>query len=124
MRGAKSSLWRNRDFTLLWSGQALSVLGTRISTIAVPLIVLTMTGSPQRAGVAGFVSTLPYLLFYLPAGALLDRCDRRPVMLWCEAVRVVALGSIPVAFWADRLTYWWLLVAGFVGGTCYVFFSV
>ncbi|MFC8513497.1 MFS transporter [Streptomyces sp. NPDC057257] len=121
---APESLWRNRDFVLLWSGQVLSVLGTRTSTVAVPLLVLAMTGSPGRAGVAGFVATLPYLLFYLPAGAVLDRLDRRRVMLWCEAVRVLALGSIPVALWLDRLTYTWLLVAGFAGGTCFVFFSV
>jgi predicted MFS family arabinose efflux permease len=118
------SLWHNRDFVLLWSGQVLSTLGTRMSSVAVPLIVPAMTGSPSRAGVAGFVSTLPYLLFYLPAGALLDRLDRKRVMLWCEGVRVVALGSVPVALWLDRLTYAQLLVAGFVGGTCYVFFSV
>lgn len=118
------SLWRNRDFVLLWSGQMLSILGTRMSSVAVPLVVLGMTGSAGKAGVAGFLSTLPYLLFYLPAGALLDRWDRRRVMLWCEAGRIVALGSIPVALWAHHLTYAHLLVAGFVGGSCYVFFSV
>ncbi|MEU6139628.1 MFS transporter [Streptomyces sp. NPDC047081] len=123
-QAAPPSLWRNRDFVLLWSGQVLSTLGTRTSAVAVPLIVLAMTGSPGRAGVAGFVATLPYLLFYLPAGAVLDRLDRGHVMLWCEAVRVLALGSIPVALWLDRLTYTQLLVAGFVGGTCFVFFSV
>ncbi|MFG3013656.1 hypothetical protein ACGFZB_25025 [Streptomyces cinerochromogenes] len=67
---------------------------------------------------------MPYLLFYVPAGALLDRLDRKRVMLWCEGVRVLALGSVPVALWLGRLTYVQLLVAGFVGGTCYVFFSV
>ena len=121
---APESLWRNRDFLLLWTGQVLSTLGTRMSSVAVPLLVLSMTGSAGKAGVAGFVSTLPYLLFYLPAGALLDRLDRRRVMWWCEAVRVVALGSIPVALYLDRLTFGLLLVAGFVGGTCFVFFSV
>ncbi|CAL9647040.1 MFS transporter [Streptomyces sp. enrichment culture] len=75
------SLWHNRDFVLLWSGQVLSTLGTRMSSVTVPLIVLAMTGSPGRAGVAGFVSTLPYLLFHLPAGALLDRLDRKRVMV-------------------------------------------
>ncbi|MFF5538044.1 MFS transporter [Streptomyces cinerochromogenes] len=67
---------------------------------------------------------MPYLLFYVPAGALLDRLDRKRVMLWCEGVWVLALGSVPVALWLGRLTYVQLLVAGFVGGTCYVFFSV
>ncbi|MGC4941635.1 MFS transporter [Kribbella sp. DT2] len=101
------SLWHNRDFMLLWSGQVLSILGTRMSSVAVPLVVLAMTGSAGKAGVAGFVSTLPYLLFYLPAGALVDRWDRRRVMLWSEAGRIVALGSIPVAMAA---TWLWVVL--------------
>lgn len=117
-------LWRNRDFTLLWCGQTLSVLGTRTSAVAVPLLVLSLTGSVARAGLAGFVATLPYLLFYLPAGALVDRWNRRRVMLWCDAGRLLALGSVPAALCAGWLTYAHVLVAGFAGGTCYVFFSV
>jgi MFS family permease len=127
-RGAATAgvrpLWRNRDFTLLWCGQTLSVLGTRTSAVAVPLLVLGTTGSVRKAGVAGFVATLPYLLFYLPAGALVDRWNRRRVMLWCDAGRAVVLGSVPLALWAGRLTYPHLLLAGFAGGTLYVFFSV
>lgn len=119
-----SSLWRNRDFVLLWSGQTASTLGTRTSAVAFPLLVLTMTGSPGKAGLAGFAATLPYLLFYLHAGALLDRWDRKRTMLWCDVGRVVALGSIPVALWAGRLTFAQIVVAGFAGGTFAAFFNV
>ncbi|MGH3655937.1 MAG: MFS transporter, partial [Micromonosporaceae bacterium] len=62
------SLWRNRDFMLLWSGQTASALGSRITATALPLLVLAMTGSPATAGVVGFLGTLPYLLVSLPAG--------------------------------------------------------
>ena len=65
----RQTLWRNRDFLLLWSGQTVSVLGSRVSATAVPLLVLAMTHSPATAGVVGFVSTLPHLLVQLPAGA-------------------------------------------------------
>jgi hypothetical protein len=65
-------LWRNRDFQLLWGGQADSVLGSQTSKIAYPLLVLAMTGSPAKAGIAGFAAMLGYLLFPLPAGALAD----------------------------------------------------
>lgn len=61
-------LRRNRDFQLLWGGQAVSLLGSQISKIACPLLVLAMTGSPAKAGVAGFAAMLGYLLFPLPAG--------------------------------------------------------
>ncbi len=56
-------LRRNRDFQLLWSGQAISVLGSQTSKIAYPLLVLAMTGSPAKAGLAGFAAMLGYLLF-------------------------------------------------------------
>lgn len=63
-------LYRNRDFVLLWSGQVVSTVGMRVSTLAYPLLVLAITGSPLRAGIAGSVQAVPFLLLYLPAGAL------------------------------------------------------
>jgi len=44
-------LWRNRDFTLLWSSQVISTVGTRVTSVAYPLLVLLLTGSPAVAGV-------------------------------------------------------------------------
>ena len=69
-------LWRNRDFTLLWTSQVASTIGTRVTSIAYPLLVLLLTGSPTLAGVVAFAQTLPYLLIYLPGGAWVDRWDR------------------------------------------------
>ncbi|MFA1543477.1 MFS transporter [Actinomadura monticuli] len=93
-------LRRNRNFTLPWSGQIISDLGTRVTTIAFPLLVISMTHSPAKAGIVGFCATLPYALFYLPAGALPDQYDRRRVMLICEVGRFLALGSLVVGAWA------------------------
>lgn len=117
-------LHRNRNFALLWSGQIVSDLGTRVTTIAFPLLVLAITHSPAKAGIAGFCGTLPYALFYLPAGAMLDQYDRKRIMLICEVGRFIALGSIAVAAWIGRLTYPHILAVSFVGGTFFVFFSV
>lgn len=80
-------LRRNRDFQLLWGGQAVSLLGSQTSKIAYPLLVLAMTGSPAKAGIAGFAAMLGYLLFPLPAGALADRHDRKRIMIGCAAER-------------------------------------
>ena len=54
MAAGETPLRRNRDFNLLWSGQVLSDLGTRVAEIAMPLLVLALTGSPAKAGIAGF----------------------------------------------------------------------
>ena len=117
-------LRRNRDFQLLWGGQAVSLLGSQTAKIAYPLLVLAMTGSPARAGIAGFAAMLGYLLFPLAAGALADRHDRKRIMIACDAIRLVAIGSIAVAYCAAHLTYLQILLAGFVEGTATVFFSL
>jgi MFS family permease len=117
-------LRRNRDFQLLWGGQAVSLLGSQTSKIAYPLLVLAMTGSPAKAGIAGFAAMLGYLLFPLPAGGLADRHDRKRIMIACDAIRLAAVGSIAVAGWAAHITYVQVLVAGFAEGTASVFFGV
>jgi MFS family permease len=117
-------LRRNRDFQLLWSGQAISVLGSQTSKIAYPILVLAMTGSSAKAGFAGFATMLGYLLFPLPAGSIADRCDRKRLMIGCDAIRLLAVGSIAVAGWAAHITYPQVLIAGFIEGSASVFFSV
>jgi predicted MFS family arabinose efflux permease len=122
--GEPVPLRRNRDFRLLWSGQAVSTLGSQTSRIAYPLLVLAMTGSPAKAGIAGFAAMLGYLLFPLPAGALADRHDRKRIMIACDAIRLAAIGSIAVAFWAGHLTYAQILLAGFAEGSATIFFNL
>jgi predicted MFS family arabinose efflux permease len=117
-------LRRNRDFRLLWCGQAASLLGSQTSRVAYPLLVLAMTGSPAKAGVAGFAGLLGYLLFPLPAGGLADRYDRKRIMIACDAIRLAAVGSIAVAGWAARISYPLVLAAGFAEGTATVFFNL
>lgn len=117
-------LWRNRDFLLLWSGQTVSVLGTNISTLALPLLVLVLTHSPAQAGLLTAMRLLPYLLFSLPAGALIDRWDRKAVMIRCDIVRWLAFGSVPFAFSLGYLTIVQLFIVAFIEGTAYVLFSL
>ena len=117
-------LRRNRDFQLLWFGQAISVIGSRTSQIAYPLLVLAMTGSAAAAGIVGFLGTLPYILFQLPAGVVMDRVSRRRVMIACDAIRLGALGSIPAAALVGRLTLIQVTIVAFVEGTTFVFFRL
>ncbi len=117
-------LWRNRDFQLLWGGQAVSLLGSQTSKIAYPLLVLALTGSPAKAGIAGFAAMLGYLLFPLPAGGLAHRDDRKRIMIACDAIRLAAVGSIAAAGWAAHITYMQVLLAGFAEGAASVFFGL
>lgn len=115
-------LRHNRDFLLLWTGQAVSAVGTEISQIAYPLLVLALTGSAAQAGVVGFARTLPFLVLYAIAGVWVDRLDRRRVMLVCDAVRAVALASIPLALALGGLTVAQVAVVAFLEGAALVFF--
>jgi predicted MFS family arabinose efflux permease len=117
-------LWRNRDYMLLWSGQVVSVLGSSVSSIIVPLLILALTNSPAAAGIGGALTAIPYVLFSLPAGALIDRWDRKKVMVLCDLGRSIAFASIPIAMWFDVITIWQLYVVAFVEGTLFVFFNI
>lgn len=120
----RPSLWRNRDFVTLWSGQVVSSLGARISATAMPLLVLATTGSPADAGLVGAAGTLPFLVAFLPAGPLVDRYNRRRILLISEVVAGLALVTVPLALWLGMLTVPQLVVVAFVQGLCFVFFSV
>jgi predicted MFS family arabinose efflux permease len=117
-------LWRNRNYMLLWSGQAVSTIGTEVSTVAFPLLVLFLTGSPAQAGLMGATRALPYLFFSLPAGALVDRWDRKRVMMFCDAGRAIAMGSIPVALVFNHLSLAQLYIVSAVEGSLFVFFNI
>jgi len=118
------SLWRNRAYMLLWGGQLVSDLGSGISGLAAPLLILALTNSPALAGVAGSVGAVAYLIVALPAGALIDRWDRKRVMMLCDAGRALSLVTIPIAAALGRLTVWQLYATTAVESSLYVFFSI
>jgi MFS family permease len=116
-------LYRNRDYALLWVGQTLSQIGSQTSWIAYPLLVLALTGSAARAGLVSFANWIPYLLFQLPAGALVDRWDRKRTMLVCDALRALALASIAIAVPLKLVSFEQLVVVAFVERTLSIFFD-
>jgi MFS family permease len=117
-------LRKNRDFILLWSGQVVSTVGSEVSTLAFPLLVLALTGSPRDAGIVGFARSLPFLFLYLPAGVYVDRWNRKHVMLVADAGRALAIGSVAVWLALGRPPLAWLAVASALEGAFFVFFQL
>ena len=117
-------LRRNRDFQLLWIGQAISALGSRASTVAYPLLVLSLTGSPAQAGIVGFAATIPYLLIQLPAGVLVDRIDRRRAMMACDAGRLVVLAGLAAAVAAGHAPLALIAAVALIEGCLTVVFNL
>jgi MFS family permease len=114
--GAETPLRRNRNYMLVWAGQGVSELGSQISTVAYPLLVLALTRSPARAGVVGLAATLPLPLLALPAGLLADRFDRKRLMLTCDAVRAGALAALTIAVLSGGVAYGVVAAVAFVDG--------
>jgi len=117
------SLRRNRDYWRLWGGQVVSSVGSQVSSLALPLLILALTHSPAKAGLLAALRGVPYFLLVLPAGALVDRWDPRRVMITCDTGRALALASIPVALAWGHLMLWQLFAVTFVEGTLFVFFN-
>ena len=109
---------------LLWSGQVVSTLGSSAAAIIYPLLILAITDSPGAAGIASALRALPYLLFSLPVGALVDRWDRKRVMIWCDLLRAAAVLTIPLALWLNALSLWQIYGVAFVEGSLFVFFNL
>ncbi|WP_143765586.1 MFS transporter [Catenulispora acidiphila] len=103
-------LRRNRNFNLLWGGAVSALLGLSTADIAYPLVILALTGSPLKAGLFATVQLIASVLATLPVGQLMDRKDRRRMLLLSESVRVVAAGSVAVAYFVGALTFWHLLL--------------
>lgn len=124
LRNKHRPLWRNRDYLLLWNGQAISAIGGSVSELAFPLLVLAVSHSPAQAGIAGALRTLPALLFTLTAGALIDRWDRKLVMICCDTGRTLSLASIPIAIMLGHLTIVQLYITAFIEGSLLIFFGL
>ncbi len=120
---AGTALSRNRDYRLLWAGRAASDCGTSATTIAYPLLVLAVTGSAASSGLVLGVIAAAQLLAGLPAGALADRCDRKKIMLGCEAAQAVAAASLVAAVWSNAVTLPHLVAVAAVLGACAALFE-
>ena len=94
----------------------MSELGSQISTVAYPLLVLALTHSPAKAGLVGLAATLPLPLLALPAGMLADHFDRKRLMLACDAIRAAALAALTVAVFAGQVAFGVIAAVAFIDG--------
>jgi len=117
----ETRLGRNRDFVLLQAGQLLSSAGSSFTSVAYPLLVLSLTHSPTQAGLVSFARLLPSPLLGLLAGAAADRWDRRRIMLASDAVRALAIGALALIVVTHPAT-WAIAMVAFVEGSGDAFF--
>ncbi|WP_395295360.1 MFS transporter [Kitasatospora hibisci] len=119
------SLWHNGDFLRFWTGETLSLLGTQVTNLALPLTAIGAFGATdEQVGLLRFLQLVPYLGLALVIGVWADRHRRRPVMLGANLVRLVLLGLIPVLYWCHVLNLPVLMVITCTVGIASVVFDV
>jgi MFS family permease len=124
-QAAPRSLWRSRDFLLLWSGQSISELGSAVTKLALPLTaVVVLKASVFQVGLLSAATTLAFLLVALPAGVIVSRAAKRRLMLGCDVGRTLIIGSVPLAAAFGVLTLAQLYVAALLAGLLSVFFDI
>jgi MFS family permease len=117
-------LWRNHAFVRLWSAATVSIFGSLITRIALPLVaILTLGAGPLEVALLRGMDLLATLLVGLVAGAWVDRLRRRPVLIWADLGRAVLLATIPLAFALGVLTLWQLIVVAALAGILTTFFD-
>ncbi|MCC7371902.1 MAG: MFS transporter [Chloroflexi bacterium] len=117
-------LFRNVEFLRIWGGQTISSVGSGVVKIAAPLLVLALGESPTMAGLVGGALMFPMIFLGLPAGALVDRWDRRKVMIVCDTSRCIAVMTVPLAWMLGLLTGWWLLAVALALGSAQSFYNI
>ncbi|GII25832.1 MFS transporter [Planosporangium mesophilum] len=122
---AGGGLWRDRDFALLWTGQTVSEFGSMVTLIALPLVaVVGLRATPFEVGLVTAASSVAWLVVGLPAGVWVDRVRRRPLMIWADLGRAVALATVPAAWALDALTVGQLIGVAAITGLLTVLFDV
>src|SRR5512138_1497812 len=109
-------IFQNRSFALFWSGFSFSVLGDAMTRVALTWFVYQTTGSAEALGWLMLCYTGPIVVGGLMAGSLLDRFDRRAVMMADNIVRGVAVALIPLLYAVGWLALWHIYAVAAVYG--------
>ncbi|MEV0480174.1 MFS transporter [Streptomyces sp. NPDC050508] len=122
---SRLGLLRAPDFGRLSAATALGQLGDRVIFLALPLVaIVSLHADEFQVGLLTAATTAGSLLVGLPAGAWVDRMRKRPVMISTDLARALVLATVPMAWWADLLTIWWLYAVALTHGVLTVFFDV
>jgi MFS family permease len=107
-------------FNRLFSASVISNLSDGLLAVAAPLLAISLTKDPVLISLLSAFVMLPWLLFAIPIGLIVDRTDKRLLITFTNSMRFVTAGLVALAISTDTITIYWLLLATFVIGTCEV----
>ncbi|HEV8280625.1 MAG TPA: MFS transporter [Candidatus Limnocylindrales bacterium] len=119
-----SPIWQNHAFVRVWSAASISIFGSLITRIALPLVaILTLGAGPIEVAILRSIDLVAALFVGLAAGAWVDRLRRRPVLIWADLGRAALLGSIPISFLLGTLELWQLVAVAGLAAVLTTFFD-
>ncbi|SES66397.1 Transmembrane secretion effector [Oceanobacillus limi] len=118
------SLFKNKNFAVMWFGQLATIFGNRFSEIAIPLIVLQLTGSPWQSALVVVCSQVAPLILSLPVGTWIEGKPKKQVAMVAEIISFLTMSLLVMLVWADHLTIWILATSLFILGATGLFFKV
>jgi MFS family permease len=107
----------SRDFAIFLAGQFVSVIGTWAQATALPYLAYRISGRPLDLGLIGFSTTLPTLLFALPAGVLIERWDKRKVVIILQTVMSIQAFGLAYLAFTGKIQIWHIAILAFVYGS-------
>lgn len=107
-------------FNRLWAGSIISNLSDGVLIAAAPLLAITLTDSTVLISIIGAMVMLPWLLFAMPIGVMVDRVDRRFILAGSNAIRSAVVGVMALGIATGQVTIYWLIISAFVIGVCEV----
>jgi MFS family permease len=106
----------SRRFLIYWAGQTLSAMGDAFAMVALPLLVLEATGSVAKMGLVSALGVVAQVGASLFAGQLVDRVDRRRLMIACDLGRAIIYTLVPVYWLLHGPALWLLALTALLGG--------
>ncbi|HII0965874.1 TPA: MFS transporter [Staphylococcus aureus] len=119
-----TSVLFNKNFTFYLIGIAFSNIGSAFTTFVFPLMILKLTGSAFQVGIVSALSFIPYAILGLPAGALIDRLNKKTIMKCADIIRFISYLSIPVLSFYNMLSIFQIYVVAIISGIGLVFHSI
>jgi MFS family permease len=112
----------NRNFRLLWIGQSTSLIGDQFTMIALPWLVLLLTGDPLALGIILALEGVPRAIFMLLGGAITDKFSQRSVMIISDVARILLISAIALMIFSGNIQLWMLYLIALIFGTISGFF--
>ena len=106
----------SRDFSIFWVGQFISLIGTWMQNTTLPYLAYRLSGRPLDLGLVGFSATLPTLLLALPGGVLVERLDKRRIVIVMQTIEMIQAFALAFLALAGVIQIWHIIILSFVLG--------